>query len=723
MRAERGSSDPAERQRASRERIRFTSDAQPFALVAAAVTFGLVLLWPERSDVWYLNDASVHRSMVSWAADRVREGHLPFDGWYPYLSMGASRFHHYQSLPHILTGTLSVATGPSTFGWSLYLLLAFWPVAVYAGGRLLGLGRWPAAAAAVVSPLLTSAPGLGYEWGSYVWRGSGTWAQLWGMWALPFAWGLSWRAISTGRRLWLAALVLGLTICVHLLTGYLAVWSLAVFVMARPSEFVPRFVRSIVVLGGAMAAAAWMLVPLITDAGWAVNDEFSRGSIYYDSFGARRILTWLVTGALLDRERLPVLTVILAVGVVFAAVQSRRRSAPRVVLGLFLLSLVLFFGRATLGDVADLVPGGEDLFWRRFVSGVHLSAIYLIGLGATWIVGHALELWRRRWPQPAPAFAVVLVLGALVLAAPVVERYGYARQGAVWIEEQADAEAVDGVAFESLVALAAERAPGRIFSGMRAQDVADYRIGSVQAYAALLNLQADGVGFTRPTWSLASPAEFRFELGEPGLRDLFGVRYVLRPQDQDAPSANEVARIGRHVLSEYPDIGYLDVVDTVAPIVADRANIGERMSSFLSSGLPRLGLIPTVAFGGLAPAEPTLGPNDQPGGPPGEVTDSYARPADGEFGGEVSLERAAVVMLKASFDPRWAAFVDGEPVSTQMLAPASVGVAVAEGKHEISFVYRPYGGYLLLLTGGALVLLAIFLAERVLGTRWLHRTA
>src|SRR5580765_6806965 len=153
----------------------------PWILVGVAVAFNLWTLRAEFLNVWYLNDAGIHQSMVRWAALRMREGHLPFDGWYPYLSLGASRFHHYQSLPHILTGALSVALGAATFRWSLYLLLAAWPISVYAGARLLGLSRWPAAAAALISPLLASAPGLGYEWGSYVWRGSGAWAQQWGM--------------------------------------------------------------------------------------------------------------------------------------------------------------------------------------------------------------------------------------------------------------------------------------------------------------------------------------------------------------------------------------------------------------------------------------------------------------------------------------------------------------------------------------------------------------
>ena len=144
----------------SRFRTRSWAERGPLAGGRAPpCCFGLIVLWPERADVWYLNDASVHRSMVGWAADRIRDGHMPFDGWYPYLSLGASRFHHYQSLPHILTGPSrwSAATPPSA-GRST----SCWRSgrsSVYAGGRLLGLGRWPAAAAALISPLLSSVSG------------------------------------------------------------------------------------------------------------------------------------------------------------------------------------------------------------------------------------------------------------------------------------------------------------------------------------------------------------------------------------------------------------------------------------------------------------------------------------------------------------------------------------------------------------------------------------
>jgi len=681
-------------------------------LVGAAVLFGLIVLWPERADVWYLNDASVHRSMVGWAADRIRDGHMPFDGWYPYLSLGASRFHHYQSLPHILTGTMSLVGGAGTFRWSLYLLLAFWPVSVYAGGRLLGLGRWPAAAAALISPLLSSLPGLGYEWGSYVWRGSGTWAQLWGMWALPFAWGLCWQAIAKGKRLWLAALVLAFTICVHLLTGYLALCCVGVFVIVAPREIVRRLGRAVVVVVGALLASAWMLVPLLTDAGWTVNDEFSRGTFYYDSFGARKILTWLGTGDLLDRGRLPLITVLAGVGLVFALIQARRREPPRVVIGLGLISMVLFFGRPTLGVVIDLLPGGGDLFLRRFISGVHLAALYLAGLGLMFIVNLVIRLVRRWSPSMKPAIAIAIVVGALLVMPAVIERVQYERQGGDWVAEQARFEATDGVGYEALVERARSIGPGRIFSELRGPSTARYRIGQVPTYAALLNLQADAIGFTRPTWSLASPAEYRFDVGDQDLRDLFGVRYVIWPVDRELPVADRVAQVGRHVLWELPDTGYLEVVDTIAPIAVDRENIGQQTASVLRSGLYARRFVPTLAFGGRDAARPTLGPDELPKDPPGMVVSESADPASGAFSGTVEMDRPGVVLVKASFDPRWKATVDGEDVTPQMVSPGLVGIPVPGGEHDVSLVYQPYPytGPLLAVGVGAIV--GIWFLER-----------
>src|SRR5207247_6759951 len=105
---------------------------------------------------------------------------IPLDGWYPELGLGSPQFHHYQSLPHITTAYVSKLFGVGrSFRWSLYLLLASWPISVYWGARLLGWDRWSSGAAALVAPLLASATGYGFEHGNYVWRGLGEWSQLW----------------------------------------------------------------------------------------------------------------------------------------------------------------------------------------------------------------------------------------------------------------------------------------------------------------------------------------------------------------------------------------------------------------------------------------------------------------------------------------------------------------------------------------------------------------
>ena len=82
--------EPALLARARRQLDRFPRERRdrqlgPLGLVAIAVGFNLWVLRAEILPVLNLNDSAVHLSMVRWALDRMQEGHLPFDGWYPYL--------------------------------------------------------------------------------------------------------------------------------------------------------------------------------------------------------------------------------------------------------------------------------------------------------------------------------------------------------------------------------------------------------------------------------------------------------------------------------------------------------------------------------------------------------------------------------------------------------------------------------------------------------------
>jgi len=464
---------------------------------------------------------------------------------------------------------------------------------------------------------------------------------------------------------------------------------------------------------GSLFVAAWVVVPLLADRLWTVNDEYSRGKIYYDSFGAKRILTWFASGELFDRGRPPMITILVAVGILAALWRYRRDERARVLLFLFLASLVLFFGRPTLGPLLRLLPGSGDLFLRRFVSGVHLAGLYLAGFGAVtlgriaWDQAQRLRALRER-PLAIASLAVAAVV--VFLAPGFIERTAWAAQGAEWIGEQAVADERGGAEVAALVDIARARGPGRFYAGMRSNWGSAYQVGQVPMYVLLLNEGTEGVGFVRPTWSLSAPFEYRFTDTNPSHYDLFDVRYLILDADRATPvPAERVAQRGPHVLWERPDPGFVDLVDVLPPIAADRTNLGLRVEDWFRSDLPARGANPGIAFEGEPAPEATVSADDLPDTPAGTVVSEDVELRDGRATATVIADRPAMVMLKASFDPRWQVSVDGVAVAPEMIAPSFVGRTVPAGRHVVRFVYEPFPRYDLLLTFGALTLLSLAL--------------
>ncbi|HYB27222.1 MAG TPA: hypothetical protein VEF89_11455 [Solirubrobacteraceae bacterium] len=204
---------------------------------------------------------------MRFATVQLRAGHLLLSSWFPFLGQGSPQFLHYQSLPALLTGALGLLIGATVAsGWSLYLLLSLWPISVCLSARGFGAGRPAAAASAAMSPFLVSATGVGYEQQAYVWTGFGVWTQLWAMWTLPVAWGLSWRAIRDGRGYFKAVLFTALTVALHFETGYLALFVLLVWSLIAGRPLHARMRRAAVLLGGSLLASAWVIVPLYSSA-------------------------------------------------------------------------------------------------------------------------------------------------------------------------------------------------------------------------------------------------------------------------------------------------------------------------------------------------------------------------------------------------------------------------------------------------------------------------
>ena len=687
----------------------------PYGLVLIAIAFNLFVLRAETHPAHPPNDFSVHISLVHWAEQRFSHGQLVFDGWYPRIQLGLAQFHHYQSLAPIIGGLIATVFGAArTVAWTNYLLVSTLPLSIYWAARLFGFHRWIAGITALVSPLASSITLYGYEHGSFEWRGNGIWTALWGMWLLPLTLAFTWRAVSRGKGYALGALFLGLTIPAHFLTAYIAILALGIWVLIAPKEIIRRAGRAAVVAVGGALIGAWCLIPLFADNKWSARTEYNVGTFWSDSYGGRKVMGWLFTGELFDYGRWPVMSVLAAIGLGVCVWRFRRDERARAIVLFTGLSLVLFCGRGAFGFVINRLPGGEDLLLHRYIMGVHLGGIIMAGIGAAWLTQQAyVTMARRRGRVPKPAVvAVVLVLGIVVLAPAWRERARYDNYNAVDINLQRAIDNTDGNDFTTLADAADALGGGRIYAGSPATRTPDNTIGSVPAYIYLLDDDIDALGFTLRLVSLSSDVETRFNDADPAHYNLFNVKYLILPSDQ-APKikATFLQAAGRWRLWEVPTSGYLQLVDTTSAIMADRTNIGRQVADYLSSPMPAAGLTPVIAFGGSAAAQPTA-PFNPPAGSPGSVSVQYDLPDDGSFGGVVTATRNAVVMLKATYDPRWHVTVDGKPAKTQMLAPSFVGVAVTPGQHRIEFHYVPYQYYWVLFLIGALTLVALIVLPR-----------
>jgi len=730
----------------------------PVLLVALTVAVNLWVLRSERLVVTAVNDQSVHRLLIEWARANWANGVVPFDGWFPRLSAGLPEFHHYQVLPHILTGLVATVVGTDhAVAWTNYLGMALWPVCIYLTVRLFGFSRTTAGLTAAMAPLVSSVTLYGFEYGSYAWRGNGMWSQLWGMWLLPLTLALTFRAITRGHRYALAALFLALTLSCHFLTGLMAILGMGIWVLLAPREIPRRIGRAALVGIGGLAGASWLLVPVTTDAAYGISSQYNGGTYFFDSHGRSQVFSWLWRGELLDfaqdqRNRWPFITILLGVGLVLAIVRFTKDERLRGLLIYFALGFAFFAGKDTVGWLTSRLPGSDQLLLHRFHNMVQISGLLLAGVGASFL---AQGLWR--WvsrsvdtprggattapfediPRPSAnrarrtadalgrnrvlaVLATILVVTGIAVACGQAwdERNTYMRLNGTWVDAQRLADAGPGADFAAL-AEEAGTLGGRVYSGS-ASASSPYKILYAPTYMALAHLDADAIGFTLRTLSLTGDAEVKFNDQSPQHVDLFNVRAMILPTGvEPAPAldATLVRTRGAWGLWSVPTQGYLQAIDTGPAIVATNQTLGVQTTDFMTNGAGADGVYPLIAFAGKPSGPPTRFDGTALPTPPGTVTVQYDRPADGAFGGRVDMERAGVVLLKATYDPRWVATVDGERVATQMVAPSFVGVPVPAGEHAIEFRYEPYPYSWPLLAFGAVVLTALAVAPRVLDRR------
>lgn len=694
------------------------------SVVTAAVT--AVNLWSLRATltpVAYLDDASIHEQMVRYATGAFQAGRSPLSGWFPYLGLGSPQFLHYQSLGAMITGLAGTVVGADTaFRWSLWLLLGLWPVVIYASARIFRLSPWTAAAAALVSPLLRSVPSVGFERGAYVWIGYGLWSQLWGMTALPLAWATTWRAVANRRFIAPAAICVTLTVELHFETGYLALLGVVVFPWLVRTDLRQRVARAATLLGCTVLLSACITIPLLVYSKWAGINETLIGTSLENGYGAGTVLHWLWTGRVFDNGRVAAFSVAVLVGAIACILRWRRDQTGRALIVMGVLALIICFGRTTFGPLVDIVPASHDVFFRRFMMGTQLAGIFLAGIGIVFVAKAIAALiarvasgttLRATTVQGASAVAAAVICWPALL--PAIDKIAdYDRSNQKAINEQHAEQTVQGAQIAPLIRYIKAHPGGRTYAGMPSNWGSRFTVGAVPVFKYLESQDVDEVGYTLRTASLMTTPEYAFEDNNPSEYTVFGIRYLIAPQDHRVPAgAQLVTSSAQYKLWVLPDNGYLDVIDTIGTVRADRGHL---------TGVDPTGLVGpdadlTVAWAGASAAKPTNPSGIPPKTPSGGVLSEQPHLVRGRASAVVHLQRTAVVLLSASYDPGWRVTVDGRRERTEMLAPALVGVTVGPGTHDIAFSYHGYPHYTVLVIAGLAGLgLALVVSSRRLSS-------
>lgn len=667
-----------------------------------------------------LNDTVFHYTVIDRLVQRVSAGQTPLDFWMPEWSFGYPVVRGYQPFGHWLVAAAHLITGQqfpldALFSFIRYLLLASFPLSVYAGCRAASMRPLTAAAAAMLSPLIASPNLYGIEYGSYVWRGNGLYTQLVATHFFALAIGAGCAAIRGGRRVTLAGLLLALTFLSHFIYGYMAAATL-ILVACIPDSDTPalrRFIRLTWTGALSFGLAAFQLLPMMSDGSF-INRSRWEPVWKWDSFGFADVFGAAATGNLLDARRLPVLSLLALYGA-YSVVRRRLEPESRFVgnfaLAGSLLWLFLFCGRAAWGPLFKVIGLSDAAQLHRFIGGAQWFLLMLAGIGLRrlWAVSR-----ERNWRRPR---LIAAALTAALLWFPVSERLDYLREGYAWGRDNLAAYETHRAAIEETVA-AARTMGGRVYPGLAAQWGAQFRIGYVPFYAFLSRGHIPAVAFLYHSMALTSDLLVRFDEQRPDHYRLFGIRAAVAESSRPLPSfLTAVANSGSFTLYRAPSTGMFDAVDVPRSIYVDGRTFYDVNDAWLQSGWARsrahllldyASAVPTLprprlADGGLATAPPPAAC--------GTIVQERARRE--VYSAEVEVaENPCVVLFKMTYHPNWRATVDGAARPVVMLTPGFMGVAVPRGRHTVEMQYAPGPAKTFLLALALPLLLVSFAAER-----------
>jgi len=662
----------------------------PALLVTATVVFSLVLRFPE----WNLappeiNDSILHQAMAEYAALHWNE-HWPVDHWFPSVTAGFPMFAYYPHLSHLTAAALARILGAASDADRVYaslncLLLAFMPLAIFLSARRLGLSAWASSFAAMLYPLLYAPGHFGIGWESFVWRGHGLGSQLWGMFLLFPALGWGYQAVRT-NRFYAAGVLLALCTLAHFLCGYIASLSLALLLVI-PDDRVPwpkRLGRLASIATVTGLVTAYFVIPFLLNMDQLLRSRWEP-AWKWDSRGWEWVIPTLFRGEFFDGSHLPVLSVLVAIGTVFAGFQAIRHGdhLRRWLLSCFLIWIVLFCGRHSLGPLADLLPLSSGLHMHRFIVPVQLFGLLL---AADVLDGLLTRLRPASWPRWCAITAAVIAVGAVV-SLPVRERVRYMESNTRWAA-RAKTEVDENTGFQNLVRSLRELPPGRVHAGFHGTWGKKLEIGGIPGYGHLQAAGFDMIGYLYMAMARPGDWQVRLNMWRQDHCDLYNLRYVIAPNTVRMPRFSRLLEQQEWMaLYEMPTSGYFTLGAVARPAMDGLAGnsfnsmpwnqIYEEGERWLMGSGPKEGHFLSLGADDLRPvAEPR-----------GTILNETV--GAGSYSARVAAPEPTDLILKVTYHPNWHCTANGEPLSVRPVIPGFMAVRLEAGQQEVRFIYQP----------------------------------
>jgi len=681
--------------------------------------FNAIALWPEVSiPTPNINDDAEHAAFVLRASDALASGENVVDHWLPDIDLGFPEFFYYQHLPHLtvvalhraLFGTVDLFV---VFNLVRWLLLVTLPVTVFWSMRTMGFSDVAAAIGGAAASLLSGDHRYGFEYDSYVWRGFGLYTQLWAMHLSFIGLALLYRLLTRGSGMLRTICALTVLALSHLIYAYMmAISTFVLLAFALRRTTVSGQLARLIAAGAAvLVITSYFWIPFVTQTAYLSTSPYLQPE-KFTSYGAPAVLGWLASGELFDHGRLPVFTGLLFVGAIGALLARRRLEL--MIAALLVLWLWFYSGRTAIGPVFALLPLHDGLLFHRFIGGVDLAGIILIGSGGERI-WNLLTAAARRVPAVGKLDwrIVAAALAVTILFVPaLVERSGYYAAQSSWLTQTHDAIAGD-TDLRTILGTLRRLPPGRVYAGLASNwgRTLDFGLpfNSVHVYQLLT---AEGFATVAPPFggqSLNSDLQFDFDDQRAPQYDLYNARYVIAGPTVSLPSfLQRRAVTPKYVLYEVPTSGYAELVSlSGAESFTTQSALFRAMRAFVNGPGPDAHTY--VRFDYPASGDARGGPTS--GCASGaEVAHEVVRPA--EISVDLSCTSSTAGIFKVTYHPDWIVMVDGITVPTFMASPSYLGFMFPAGRHHVVAQYRSAPIKAPLLGVGGLTLAGLIVLRR-----------